>query len=79
MVCKLSLIVGYYGMWDVKPANDVLPYKSFDFCCCDGCQGFDLNPFREVVNSYQEELALSFSRREGLQYPFSTLQMAMVA
>jgi len=53
--------MSYYFVWDTKSANNAPPYKILNIFGRDGCKGFDLNPFGEVVDSHQEELGLPFS------------------
>ena len=37
---------------------DVLPHESMDFILCYVCEGFGLDPFREVVSQDQDEAFL---------------------
>ena len=64
-VNKMSAIISYYCVRDAKYANNAIPYEILHDFGRDGCKGFDLNPFGEVVDSHEEELGLPFSWRKG--------------
>ena len=48
-------------MRDAEPEDNALPYEVLYILCRDGGEGFGLDPFREVVDSHQEELGPPFS------------------
>ena len=53
---------------DAEAANNVLLDEASDILLCDSCQGFCLDPFSEIVDSYDEELKLPHCNGEGSHY-----------
>ena len=58
VVVKLFSIVEDEDSRNAKAANNVLPNEASDILLSDNGQGFCLDLFSEVVNSYNEELKL---------------------
>ena len=77
VVVELFSIVGDEDSRDAKAANNALPYEASDIHFSDSGQGFCLNPFSEVVNSYDKELKLQQWGRVPLCQA-STKRMARV-
>ena len=59
----LSQSIGY-----PKPAHNILPYKLNDLFVFDGCEGFGLYPFAEVVGGNQQQLLLSRGDKQWPNY-----------
>ena len=53
-------------MRDAESANNAPPYEVLHVFGRDGCKGFDLDPFGEVVDSHEEEHGLPFPGAKGL-------------
>ena len=68
VIVKLFSIVGDKDSRDAKASYNVLLNKTLDILLNDSGQGFCLDPFSEVVNSYDEELKLPHCYGEGLCY-----------
>lgn len=49
-------------------AYDAFPNEVLDAFLSDGGQEFCLDPFSEVINSYDKELELLYCHREGSHY-----------
>ena len=64
-IYELSAIVSYNSMWYSIAVYNVLPYELLDLLCCDCGQWLNFYPFHKVVDAYNEEFHLSFSRGEG--------------
>ena len=68
VVVKLFSIVEDKDSGDAKAANNVLPEEASNILLNDSGQGFCLDPFSEVVDSYNEELKLPHCYGEGSHY-----------
>ena len=64
-VVKLGFVVSDDGLREPEPGDDVPPCEALDLFFRDGCQGFNLDPLREVVDPDNEEASLPHSWGEG--------------
>jgi hypothetical protein len=65
---KLLSVVSNKGMWDAKPTYDRAPKEYCYIVGGDGCEGFSLRPFGEVVHCNKKEFPPSFSQWHGFDY-----------
>ena len=63
-VVKLLSIVGHDGMWDTKSADYVLPDEVCAFRLGDGGQGFNFDPFGEIIDRDYGEPCLTTGHRQ---------------
>lgn len=68
VVVELFSIVEDEDSQDAEVANNALPDEASNILLSDSGQGFCLDPFSEVVDSYDEELELSHYYGEGFHY-----------
>jgi len=60
----LSSIVRYDGMRQLVSAYYVFLDELLNLLCCDGGEWFGFDPFCEVIDPYDEEFNLSFTKSE---------------
>ena len=53
---------------DAKEANDTFPNKTMNILLRDSSQGFGLNPFGEIIDSYNKEFELTHCHGERSHY-----------
>ena len=65
VVIELLSIIRDKDSRNAKVANDVFPDKTSNILSSDSGQEFCLDPFSEIVNSYDKELEVLHCHREG--------------
>ena len=73
IIVELLSFVGDEDPRDSDTVDDVFLDKVLDIFLHNSGQWFDLNPFGEVVNPYDEELELQYGNGEGSYYVQSPL------
>ena len=68
IVVELLPIIRDKDFGDSEAANDAFPNEASDVFLSDYGQGFCLNPFSEVVDSYDEKLELPYYHGERSHY-----------
>ena len=68
IIIKLLSIVRHEDSRDSETADDVFLDESSDIFLYDNGQWFDLDPFGEVVDPYDEKLELLYGNGEGSYY-----------
>lgn len=63
-VDELPTVIGNYDPWYVVSCDDVTPYELAYLLIGNGTQRFCFYVFGKVVNGYNNELPLTFGRRE---------------
>ena len=53
---------------DTKAANDTFPNETVNIPPRDGSQEFGLDPFSEIIDSYNKEFELTDCHKEGSHY-----------
>jgi len=61
----LSAIIGYDRVRNSKPTYYAHPHEVFYVFGRNGGEGFDLDPFGEVMHPDQEKFCMSFAWAEG--------------
>ena len=68
VIIEFLSIIRDENLRDFEVVNDAFPDEALDILLRDSGQWFFLNPFGEVVDPYDEELALPYGNRKGSYY-----------